>query len=186
VAVAGSGSIVSQNSASVNPGISGTVTGLSVAVGQKVKKGEVLFVIDNPALDANVTQAKSSYQSARSSRLKAAQSETQADVTLTTGVTQAKQAVSQARASIANAKSALAKAKSATPFDSQAVVAAENNLDAANSGLKTGPGELRGSVAASQAVATRPRPSPTARRSPLKARRTRTTSRPSPTLASAP
>ena len=137
VAVAGSGSIVSQNSASVNPGISGTVTELSVAVGQKVKKGEVLFVIDNPVLDANVTQAKSSYQSAKSSRLKAQQSETQADVTLTTGVSQAKQAVSQARASIANAKSALAKAKKATPFDSQAVVAANNNLDAANAGLKT-------------------------------------------------
>ena len=74
VAVAGNGTVVSKNQASVSPGISGTVKKLSVSVGTKVAKGDTLFVIDNPALDANVTQAKSSYQQAQASTMKAAQS----------------------------------------------------------------------------------------------------------------
>jgi multidrug efflux pump subunit AcrA (membrane-fusion protein) len=137
VAVAGNGNVVSKKSASVSPGISGTVTQLSVSLGSKVKKGEVLFVIDNSSLDANVTQAKASYQQAKSSTLKAQQAETQADVSLSTGVLQAKQSLQQAKASVANAKTALNKAKAATPYDQNAVDAAEYSLDAANSGLKT-------------------------------------------------
>ncbi|HEY5541509.1 MAG TPA: efflux RND transporter periplasmic adaptor subunit [Coriobacteriia bacterium] len=137
VAVAGNGSVVSQNSASVNPPISGTVTQLTVSVGQKVKKGEVLFVIDNPSLDANVTQAKSSYQQAKSSTLKAAQAETQADVSLETGVLQAKQALQQAKGQVAGARASLAKAKAAVPFDQNAADQAQDSLDAANTGLKT-------------------------------------------------
>jgi len=137
VAVAGNGNVVSQNSASVNPGISGTVTELSVSVGQKVKKGEVLFVIDNPALDAQVTQSKSSYQQAQASATKAAQAETQADISLDTGVWQAKQALQQAEAQVSSAKVALTKAQTAVPFDQNAVDAAESSLDAAETGLKT-------------------------------------------------
>ena len=137
VAVAGNGTVVSKKSASVSPGISGTVTQLSVSVGAKVKKGEVLFVIDNPALDANVTQARSSYQQAKSTTLKAQQTETQADVSLRTGVLQAKQALQQAKASVANAKIALKKAQTAVPYDPIAVDGARDTLDAANTGQKT-------------------------------------------------
>ena len=136
VAVAGNGSVVSQNSASVNPPISGTVRQLTVKVGDKVRKGEVLFVLDNPGLDANVTQSKSSYQSAKASALKAQQAETQADVSLRTGVLQAKQALEQAEAAVAGAKSSLAKAKSASPYDANAVKQAEENLDSADLGKK--------------------------------------------------
>lgn len=137
VAVAGNGNVVSKNSASVNPPVSGTVTQLNVTLGEKVKKGDVLFVVDNASLDANVTQAKSSYQSAQASALKAQQAETQADISLETGVWQAKQAVQQATAQVASAKVALAKAQSATPVDQNAVDAAQSSLDAAETGLDT-------------------------------------------------
>jgi multidrug efflux pump subunit AcrA (membrane-fusion protein) len=134
VAVAGNGNVVSKNSASVSPGISGTVSQLSVGLGAKVKKGEVLFVLDNPSLDANVSQAKSSYQQAKSSTLKADQAELQADISLDTGVSQAYQSLQQAKAQVASARAALAKAQSATPYDENAYEAAKHNLSAAKAG----------------------------------------------------
>ena len=136
VAVAGNGNVVSQNQASVNPPISGTVKSLNVKVGDRVTKGEVLFTLDNSSLDANVTQSLASYQNAKASTLKARQAETQADVSLKTGVLQAKQALEQAEAAVAGAKSSLAKAKSASPYDANAVKQAEENLDSANLGKK--------------------------------------------------
>jgi membrane fusion protein, macrolide-specific efflux system len=102
-----------------------------------VKKGDVLFVIDNAQLDANVTQAKSSYQQAKASTLKARQAEFQADISLETGVLQAKQAFQQAKASVANAKSALAKDEAASPPDANKIDADQNSLDAAITGLET-------------------------------------------------
>lgn len=137
VSVAGNGNVVSQNQASVNPPISGTVTELNVGVGQKVKKGEVLFVIDNPSLDQNVTQARSSYQQAKASTIKAQQAETQADISLKTGVWQAKQAVQSAQASLASSKAAYNKAKSTVPYNNYQVVAARDSLAAAQTALKT-------------------------------------------------
>jgi len=71
VAVAGNGNVVSQNQASVSPGISGTVTQLGVGLGTKVKAGEVLFVINNASLDAAVTQAKAQVASSRMAVTKA-------------------------------------------------------------------------------------------------------------------
>jgi multidrug efflux pump subunit AcrA (membrane-fusion protein) len=136
VAVAGSGSVVSRSSASVNPAISGTVSGLEVSLGSKVKKGEVLFVIENSSLDADVTDAKASYQQAKASTLKAEQAETQADLSLSTGVLQAKQALQQAKAAVDNAEVALTKAKTTYPYDQNAVDAAQHSLAAAKSGRK--------------------------------------------------
>jgi len=137
VAVAGNGSVVSKKSASVSPGISGTVTQLSVTLGAKVKKGDVLFVIDNTSLDANVTQAKSSYQQAKASTLKAQQAETQADVSLETGVWQAKQALQQSKSAVSNAKVGVTKAQNAVPFDQNALDAANSSLGAAATGQQT-------------------------------------------------
>jgi macrolide-specific efflux system membrane fusion protein len=137
VAVAGNGNVVSKSQASVNPGISGTVTQLSVSLGSKVTKGDVLFVIDNTALDANVKQAKSSYQSAKASTLKAKQAETQADVSLETGVKQAYQALEQAQASVANARAAVTKAETAVPYSEDAYEAASHTLSAAEAGQAT-------------------------------------------------
>ena len=137
VAVAGNGTVVSQNQSSVSPDISGTVTKLKVGVGDHVTKGDVLFVLDNPALDTAVTQAKSSYQSSKASTLKAEQAELQADISLKTGVLQAKQSLQQAKASVANAKSSLAKAQTALPLDQNSVDAATDSLAAAKTGQKT-------------------------------------------------
>jgi multidrug efflux pump subunit AcrA (membrane-fusion protein) len=143
VAVAGNGNVVSQSSASVNPAISGTVTELSVSLGSKVKKGDVLFVLENPDLDTSVVQAKGSYQNAQASTLKAKQAETQADVSLSTGVWQAKQTLQQAQAQVYNAQVAYYKLTDPsypgyTPgASSQQIDAAESSLDAANTALKT-------------------------------------------------
>jgi multidrug efflux pump subunit AcrA (membrane-fusion protein) len=137
VAVAGSGNVVSANAASVNPQVSGTVTQLGVSQGSYVKKGDLLFTLDNPTLDAQVVQSRASYQQAQSSTLKAKQAETQADLSLETGVLQAKQSLQQAQAQVASSKVALTKAQTATPVDGNAVAAAQASLAAANTGLKT-------------------------------------------------
>lgn len=137
VAVSGNGNVSSENQSSVNPQVSGTVTQLKVKLGQRVKAGDVLFVVDNPSLDASVQQAKGQYQSSQASTLKAKQSETQADLSLSTGVLQAKQSLQQAQGQVASAKVALIKAQTAVPYSQDAVDAAQASLDAANTGLKT-------------------------------------------------
>lgn len=137
LAVAGNGNVITKDSASVNPPISGTVTQLIVSLGSKVKKGEVLFVIDNASLDASVKSSKSNYQSAKASTLKAEQSELQADISLRTGVLSAKQSLEQAKASVASAKVALSKAETAVPYSEDAVSAAKHSLKAAQLGQAT-------------------------------------------------
>ena len=59
--VSASGNIVVDNSASVDPTIGGTVSNLSVNVGDLVKKGQPLFTIINNDLSVAVTRAYSSY-----------------------------------------------------------------------------------------------------------------------------
>ena len=143
VAVAGNGNVVSHSSASVNPPISGTVTQLSVSLGGKVRKGDVLFVVENPDLDASVAQSKSSYQNAQAGTLKAKQAETQADLSLSTGVLQAKQAKQQAQAQVYSAQAAYDKLTvpgypGYTPGASdEQIGAAKATLDAAETNLKT-------------------------------------------------
>jgi multidrug efflux pump subunit AcrA (membrane-fusion protein) len=100
VAVSANGSVVSANSSAVDPGVSGTVTRLDVSLGSRVKKGDTLFVIENPDLDASVVQARASYQQAQSSVAKAKQSKTQAQVSKNTSVLQAKSQYQSAQASL--------------------------------------------------------------------------------------
>jgi RND family efflux transporter MFP subunit len=59
--ISGSGNVIVDNSANVDPTITGTVNTLSVAVGDKVTKGQLLFQIKNDDLGVNVTKAYSSY-----------------------------------------------------------------------------------------------------------------------------
>jgi multidrug efflux pump subunit AcrA (membrane-fusion protein) len=103
VAVTGSGTTVSNSSTAVDPGVSGTVTQLEVRLGSHVKEGQVLFVIDNPDLDASVQQAKAQYQQAQSSVTKAWQQLSQAKTGLTTSVQQAQSQYLQAKSSTAKA-----------------------------------------------------------------------------------
>ena len=61
-AVTTTGNVIVDQSASVDPSISGTVRGLAVAVGDSVKKGQLLFVIENDDLSVNVARAAASLQ----------------------------------------------------------------------------------------------------------------------------
>jgi HlyD family secretion protein len=112
VVVDGTGSTVSNSSTAVDPGVSGTVTELDVRLGSQVKKGQVLFVIDNPSLDASVQQAKAQYQQAQSSVTKAAQQMNQAKTSITTSVQQAKSQYLQAQSQTAKAAQQKIAAKS--------------------------------------------------------------------------
>lgn len=62
--VSGSGNVTVDQQATIDPTISGTVTGLSVSVGDAVKKGQVLFSIENDQLDVNLANAAASLKQA--------------------------------------------------------------------------------------------------------------------------
>lgn len=61
VAISGSGNATVPNQATVNPGISGQVTDLSVHLGDTVKKGQLLFKVINAQLDSSLTKTYVSY-----------------------------------------------------------------------------------------------------------------------------
>lgn len=63
-AVTASGNISVDQEATVDPGISGTVENLTVKVGDPVKKGQLLFSVDNDQLGVNVAKSLSSLRSA--------------------------------------------------------------------------------------------------------------------------
>ena len=76
--ISGSGNIIVDNQSNIDPTITGTVSNLSAAVGDKVIKGQLLFIIENNDLSvavskaaASVSQAESSLKSAKASRKKA-------------------------------------------------------------------------------------------------------------------
>jgi len=62
--VSGSGNLIVSNSATINPSVSGTVSRLSVSVGDKVSKGQFLFYINSSDSDTSVAKAYSSYKQA--------------------------------------------------------------------------------------------------------------------------
>lgn len=62
--VSGSGNVMVDQQATIDPTISGTVTGLSVSVGDAVKKGQVLFSIENDQLDVSLANASASLKQA--------------------------------------------------------------------------------------------------------------------------
>lgn len=119
VTVSGSGNAVVEDATEVQPGITGTVKDLSVKLGDTVKKGQVLFKITNPDLDAAVQRAEASY-------------------------TQARQQVSQATASVLQAKNAVYSAEhpsasgtgtAKVSVDAGAVKVAKQQLASAEIGL---------------------------------------------------
>ncbi|MCX6765823.1 MAG: efflux RND transporter periplasmic adaptor subunit [Candidatus Moranbacteria bacterium] len=76
--VSASGNVIVDQSATVDPTITGTVADLAVSVGEKVTKGQFLFNIVNDQLGVNVAKSTASYQSALSSLESAEASEKQA------------------------------------------------------------------------------------------------------------
>lgn len=69
--ITGTGNVVIDQSATVDPTISGTVENLAVKVGDQVKKGQVLFTIDNDQLGVSAAKAGVSFRSAEQSILSA-------------------------------------------------------------------------------------------------------------------
>jgi len=65
--VSGTGNLIVDSSANVNPSISGDVKNLAVKVGDTVKAGQVLFKISNDDLDLAVSKAYASLLQARQS-----------------------------------------------------------------------------------------------------------------------
>jgi RND family efflux transporter MFP subunit len=65
--ISGSGNVIVDQSSNIDPTITGTVTNLAVNIGDKVKKGQLLFTIDNDQLGISVDQAQASVTSAQSS-----------------------------------------------------------------------------------------------------------------------
>ncbi|HWQ60462.1 MAG TPA: efflux RND transporter periplasmic adaptor subunit [Candidatus Fimivivens sp.] len=63
--VSGSGNIVVDQSVNIDPTITGAVSDLSVSVGDKVKKGQILFTIVNDQLGVSSSQAETSYSQAQ-------------------------------------------------------------------------------------------------------------------------
>ena len=63
--ISGSGNIIVDQIANVDPTVTGTVTNLSVAVGDSVKKGQFLFTIDNSQFPVNNAQAQVSLENAK-------------------------------------------------------------------------------------------------------------------------
>lgn len=63
--ISGSGNMIVDNLATVDPTISGTVSGLSVKVGDKVEEGQLLFNILNDDLEVSVKKAEVSLEQAK-------------------------------------------------------------------------------------------------------------------------
>ncbi len=80
--VSASGNVVVNQSATVDPTITGTVASLAVSVGEQVKKGQLLFTIVNDQLGLNVDQAQSSYKSSQASLLSAQAGVTSSEASL--------------------------------------------------------------------------------------------------------
>ena len=76
--VSGSGNVIVDQSVNIDPTITGTVTNLSVGVGDKVKKGQTLFMIINDQLGISADQAAVAYSQAKGSLESAKASEKQA------------------------------------------------------------------------------------------------------------
>lgn len=62
--ISATGNVYVDQLSTVDPTITGTVSGLSVNVGDKVEKGQLLFSIINEDLSLNVAKAEASYQQA--------------------------------------------------------------------------------------------------------------------------
>lgn len=65
--VSGSGNVFADESAKIDPTITGTVTDLSVKVGDEVKKGQLLFNIKNDQLQVSADKAYASYLQSKQS-----------------------------------------------------------------------------------------------------------------------
>ena len=118
--VAVSGNIVVDQSVNIDPTITGTVSNLSVNVGDKVKKGQALFTIVNDQLSVSTSQAQTSFAQSQSSitsakiTLKQAKATYDADKKTGSGVSSKQKAVDKAKVDAAEQSVAVAEQSSGT------------------------------------------------------------------------
>jgi HlyD family secretion protein len=80
--ISASGNVIVDQSASIDPTISGTVANVAVQVGDRVQKGQLLFTIVNDQLSVSVAQANSSLASAQAQLKSAKAQKESAEATL--------------------------------------------------------------------------------------------------------
>lgn len=118
--VAVSGNVIVDQSVNIDPTITGTVSNLSVSVGDKVKKGQILFTIVNDQLSVSTSQAQTSFAQSQSSitsaeiNLKQAKATYAADKKDGSGVSAKQKAVDKARVDAAEQAVAVAEQSSNT------------------------------------------------------------------------
>ena len=93
--VTGSGNIVVDQITKVNPAISGTITNLSVKLGDHVKKGQAVYTIVNDGLDVTSNKSYISYLQAKQSLFSAQSQLTNAQNTYTNALQDSGQAKAQ-------------------------------------------------------------------------------------------
>lgn len=82
ISVSGSGNVDSDDTAEIDPGISGEIGEVKVALGDKVKKGHLLLTIKNDDLEAKRVQAWIAYNEAKETLGKAKLDKLQTDQSL--------------------------------------------------------------------------------------------------------
>lgn len=128
--ISGSGSAYAGTSKDVTPNNSGTLSGLSVKVGDTVTAGQTLFTVSSDDLSKAVTTAKNNLTKANLSL----SSDESADTVDSNKVAEDKIAVSDAETSLASAKSALAKMTVTAPISGVVTVVNSTNGDTVSSG----------------------------------------------------
>jgi RND family efflux transporter MFP subunit len=122
--ISASGNIVVDQSASIDPDIAGTVENVAVQVGDQVKKGQLLFTINNDQLGVSLSQAQASYTQAQSS-LQSAQA-----------------SVNSAKANYKTDKKSSATVHEQKVADQQKIAASKTSLDASKQSLTSAQASL--------------------------------------------
>lgn len=133
--ISASGNVIVDQSSNIDPTITGTVSNLAVAVGDRVTKGQFLFNIDNDDLSVAVSKSTASLAQAQSSLESAKASKKQARVDLDNAtsknmaalkekfeaaeasIASAEKNIISARADLANQKSNAAERRVVSPID---------------------------------------------------------------------
>lgn len=102
------GTVESRNQVSLVPQIAGQLLDVTVSVGDQVKRGDLLAVVEDPELEARLSQAQASVAVAQASVQQAMANARAAGESVRSRL----QAVQQAEASIAESQAAIAKARS--------------------------------------------------------------------------
>ena len=143
--ISGTGNVVVDQITKVNPALSGTVSNLSVKLGDQVKKGQPLFTIVNSQLDVTVSRSYAAYLQAKQT-LASAQSNvitTQAastNQTLDSGQAKAQTNLDQSNQALTTAQTQLTQDQVSQPVkvtsDQQSVTTAQDSLSAATIALQ--------------------------------------------------